>query len=39
MTEWESANITARITTWAAEMVDKKVDHEKDLIKMFCTEE
>jgi len=39
MTEWESASITARAATWVAEMVDKKVDHEQDLIKMFCTEE
>lgn len=39
MTEWESASITAMSATWAAKMVDKKVDHEQDLIKMFCTEE
>ena len=39
MTEWESASITAMAATWAAEMVDKKVGHEQDLIKMFCTEE
>ena len=38
MTEWESASITAMSATWAAKMVDKKVDHEQDLIKMFCTE-
>ena len=39
MTEWESASIAARAATWAAEMVDKKVCHEQDLIKMFCTED
>lgn len=39
MTEWESASIAARAATWAAEIVDKKVGHEQDLIKMFCTEE
>ena len=39
MTEWESASIAARAATWAAEMVYKKVCHEQDLIKMFCTED